>query len=204
MPCLTWASRTLIHPRRGPLSSVDPRPIRRPVFWSMVRVKGSVSQPSVTRAYRGSAQSEHGPLNMARSSARREAHRLNIIVSIEAHSLLPWIVANRCKNGWGKVDLLPIENLLSKWNQSNSDTECFKFSLDKVCHCDDVLAVGRIARHSINFNETLSRSLGAGGERTYEGIATAFERRSIKLSALASTYCWNFSTSDMVVVNVKT
>jgi len=49
----------------------------------------------------------------------------------------------------------------------------------------------------------MSSYLDAGGESTYEGIATAFERRSMKLSALVSTYFWNFSRSDMVVVGVK-
>ena len=144
IPCLTCASRTLIQPRRGPLSSLEPRPMRRPVFWSMVRTKGSVSHPSVTRAY-----CENVPPSRRVSgkldSQEVETHRLNIIVCIEPHSLLLWIVANRCENSRREVDFLSVEDVLSKWNESNSDTECFEFTLDKICHCKDMLAIGSVA-----------------------------------------------------------
>lgn len=36
-----------------------------------------------------------------------------------------------------------------------------------------------------------------GSDKAYEGIATAFERRSMNLFSLASTYFWNFSRSDI-------
>lgn len=51
-PSVLCASRMLTHPRTGPLSSEDPRPIRRPVALSIVRMKGSVSQPSDTSAWK--------------------------------------------------------------------------------------------------------------------------------------------------------
>lgn len=141
IPCLMWASRTLIQPRRGPLSSLDPRPMRRPVFWSMVRTKGSVSHPSVTRAYCGNVSRVGGKLDPQQA----ETHWLNIIVCIEPHRLLLWVVANRSKNSRREVDFLTVKDVLSKWNQSDSDTECFEFTLDEVCHCKDMLAIGSVA-----------------------------------------------------------
>lgn len=47
MPSVLCASSTLSHPKMGPLSSVDPRPMSRPVCSSTTSLKGSVSQPSL-------------------------------------------------------------------------------------------------------------------------------------------------------------
>ena len=44
------ASRTLSHPKTGPLSSDDPRPMSWPLS-AMVKVNGSVFQPSLSRAW---------------------------------------------------------------------------------------------------------------------------------------------------------
>ena len=50
IPKSLWASRTLIHPRMGPLSSDDPRPMSWPLS-AIVKVNGWVSHPSLSRAW---------------------------------------------------------------------------------------------------------------------------------------------------------
>jgi len=50
IPKSLWASRTLSHPRMGPLSSDDPRPMSRPSS-AIVKLNGLVSQPSLSKAW---------------------------------------------------------------------------------------------------------------------------------------------------------
>ena len=50
IPKSLCASRTLIHPKIGPLSSDDPRPMSWPLS-AMVKVNGSVVHPSLFRAW---------------------------------------------------------------------------------------------------------------------------------------------------------
>ena len=50
IPKSLWASRTLSHPKTGPLSSDDPRPMSWPLSL-MVKVNGLVSHPSLSRAW---------------------------------------------------------------------------------------------------------------------------------------------------------
>ena len=51
LPVWKWYWRTLSHPRIGPLSSDDPRPMSWPLVGCTTKVNGSVSHPSVLFAY---------------------------------------------------------------------------------------------------------------------------------------------------------
>lgn len=86
-PRVLCASRTFNHPRTGPLSSEDPRPINRPVDSSMTSLNGSVFHPSDNSAYPRISL-------LQRFIVAIFTHRLYIKVTINEHSFLLGIIAD--------------------------------------------------------------------------------------------------------------
>ena len=73
-PSVLCASSTFSHPRIGPLSSVDPRPISLPVSSSTTSLNGSESQPSLFSAYKHPGRTHASHINARLASTNQDPH----------------------------------------------------------------------------------------------------------------------------------
>ena len=142
IPKFLWASRTLSHPKTGPLSSDDPRPMSRPLS-AMVKVNGLVSHPSLSRAW----------IQRFGSVKRDPFHNhgtrgLDVEVAINEDRLLLWILADLSQDCGRKPDFVAIEGLGTEIFYSSLNTEGLELIFHELCHPNNILAVGTVARYT--------------------------------------------------------
>lgn len=59
-------------------------------------------------------------------------HRLHVVVSVQLNSLLFWVIPYRPKNGGGQLNLLTVEDLFTKVDGSDFDSERLEFPDNKL------------------------------------------------------------------------
>lgn len=149
-PKCLCASRTLIHPRTGPLSSEEPLPIKRPVDSSMKSLKGSVFQPSDNSAC------DHKLVRLLVTGAFMDACRLNIKVAIDENSLLLWIASDSSKQCRRKLQGLPIHLVLPKIDLFCFYSYSFEFIIQPICHFHNVRSTGGVSADAASIRSWVS------------------------------------------------
>lgn len=147
----------------------------------MVKTKGSVSHPSLTRAYTlASAQ--------VPDLATRITHWLHIKVTITQNCFLCGIIADLSKKCRRKVQLLSFELLSAERDRSDLCAYGLQLFLEELSHPKDIFAVLDVAAHTedINGNQSIIWALCCGC-MYYLGIATASANRWMNLLLFSST-----------------
>ena len=69
-------------------------------------------------------------------------------MTVKKNRLLLWVLADLSQNGGWKLDFMAVEGYGAEIMGSGLDTECLKLIIHELCHFEDILTVGEVARHA--------------------------------------------------------
>ena len=106
-------------------------------------------------------------------------HGLHVIVPIDEHRLLLWVLTELAEDSRGQIQALTLQRLPSEILEHRRHPECFELLLEPVTHRDRLTAVGRIAADTARGRDRVrSRSdRECVRDACYLLIWTASERR---------------------------
>jgi hypothetical protein len=109
----------------------------------MVKVNGSVSQPSLSLAYIYSSTQPHAATSLETTC------RLYVKMTIDQDSLFLWVFSDPTENSRGQLQSMALQLLSAKIHSFRGHTEGFELIFHERCHLENILSVGGIATDTV-------------------------------------------------------